>query len=84
MGPDFFPSVIHCLLLDVPNMHDAQIGTSSFKSINIHERTPIFASLNMDLVWRRDKLSFHGLNSYFKGDSTSGNRYSNFFLCEIL
>ena len=33
--PDLFPFVLCCLLLDVPNMHDSQRFTSSFKYINI-------------------------------------------------
>ena len=52
MDPDFFPFVLHCLFLDVPNIHDEQRSTSSFKSRHIDGRTPIFASLNMDLVLR--------------------------------
>ena len=56
MDPDLFPFSIHFLLLSVPNMHDAQRGTLSLKSINIYEKTPSFAILNMYLVWKRDNL----------------------------
>ena len=51
IDPDLFPFVIHCLLLDVPNIHDTKRGTLSFEYINIDGRTPGFASLNMDLGW---------------------------------
>ena len=40
MEPYLLPFVIHCLLLSVPNMHNAQKGTSSFKSRNIDDGTP--------------------------------------------
>ena len=49
---DLFPFVLHCILLAVTNMHGAQRGKSYFKYINLDGRTPIFASLNMDLVWK--------------------------------
>ena len=52
MDPDLSPFVLNYLILDVRNMHDAQIGTLSFKSINTDGRNPSFASLNMDLGWR--------------------------------
>ena len=48
----FFPLVIDCLILAIPNMHDKQRGTSSSKYRNIYAKNPIFASLNMELGWR--------------------------------
>ena len=51
MDLDFLPFVIFCLVLAVPNIHDAQRFTSAFKAINLDGRTPSFASLNMDLGW---------------------------------
>ena len=50
MDPDLFHFFIQCRLLDVPNTHAAQRGTSSFRSIHSFVRTPSFSSLNMDLV----------------------------------
>ena len=49
MDPDFLLFVIVCSLLAVPNMHDAQRSTKSFRSRNSFGRTPSFASINMDL-----------------------------------
>ena len=65
--------VLHCLLLAVTNMHDEQRGTSSFMSRNLYGGAPNFASINMYLGWKWDNLSFQGLNSCCKGDSTPGN-----------
>ena len=73
MNPDYFPFVICCLLLDVTNTHDAQRGTSYFKSRNLDWRTPSFAILNIDLWWRWDNFSCLDLNSCCKGDRASGN-----------
>ena len=75
-----FPFVLHVIPLSVTNMHDAQIGTSSFKYGNIYGRTPSFASLNMDLGWRSDNLSCQSFNDCCKGDSTCGNMIFLFFL----
>ena len=52
MDPYLFLFVLHLLLLAIPNMHDAQRSTSSFKSRNIDERTPSFSSPNTDILWR--------------------------------
>ena len=65
MDPDFLPLVLNFLLLAVPNIHDAQRGTSSFKYRNIYGRTPSFASLNMDLGCRQDNLLCQYLNYCF-------------------
>ena len=73
MDTYFFPFVIHCFLLDVPNMHNAQRGTSSFKYKNRFGRNPSFYSLNMDFGCRRNNFPFQNLNSCCKGDRTSVN-----------
>ena len=67
VDPYFLPFFLHCLLLSSPNMHNAQRGTSYFKSRNLDGRTPSFASINTNLVWRLDSLSWQGLNPYCKG-----------------
>ena len=69
----FFSFVIRYYLFCVSNIHDSKRGTSSFRYINIYWGTPSFASINMDLVRRWDKLSFQDLNSCCKGDNTSWN-----------
>ena len=73
MDPCFSPFVIHWLLIDVPNMHSKQRGTSSLKSRNLYGRTPTFAILIRDMDWRWDNLSCQDLNSCCKGDSNSVN-----------
>ena len=50
--PYVLPFVVHLILLVIPKMHDAQRGTSSFKSLNVDGRTPRVASINMYLGWR--------------------------------
>ena len=52
MDSNFFPIVLHCLILTVPNLHDSQRVTPPLKYRNIDGRNPSFASLNMDLGWR--------------------------------
>ena len=69
MEPDFFPFLLHYLLLFFPNMHDTKRGKSSFDSRNIDGMNPSFASLNMDLGWMRDNLSYQDLNLCCKVDS---------------
>ena len=78
-----FPFVRHFLILAVTNMHDLQRVTSYLKSRNIDGRAPGFASLNMDLVWSWYHLSFHDLNSCYKGDNTSGNMMISICYCVI-
>ena len=79
-----FPFVIHWLLLDFPNMHDSQRGTSYFKSINLDGSTKKKSSLSMDLVWKWYNLSYQDLNSYCKCDNTSENMIFSIFSCVIL
>ena len=52
MNPDFFLFVFNFRLVAVPNMHDAQIVTSSFRSKILARRTPVFDSVYMDLGCR--------------------------------
>ena len=73
MDPDFFPFVLHCILLTVTKKYDAQRATSSFKYRNSDCRTPIFASINMNLGCIWDNFSCHDLNSCCNYDRTSGN-----------
>ena len=63
----------HYLILDVPNIHGAQGGTSYFNYINIYGITPSFDGINMDLGWRRDNLSWQDLSYYCKNGFVSGN-----------
>ena len=52
MNPELFPFVLHFLFFAFTNINDSQIGTSSFKSINIDGRNQSFSSLNMNFGWR--------------------------------
>ena len=51
MDPSISPIVIHCSLIDVPNIHDAQRDTSSFKYRNFNLTNPNISSLKMYLGW---------------------------------
>ena len=83
VDPYVFPFVIHWLILVVPNIHDAQRGTSLLISRNIYGMNTSLARLNMDLVWRWYNLLCQYLNSFYKVDSTSGYMVSYiFFLYE--
>ena len=81
MDTDSLPFVLHWILLAVPNIHDTKRGTSSFKSRNIDDRTPSFASRNMYLGWRRDNLSCQDLNYYCKSDWTYKNIMPSIYCC---
>ena len=80
VDPYFFLFVTHLRLLSVPNIHDAQRSTSFFRFKNLSKRTPSFSSLNVDLGCRQDNLLCHGLNYYWKVDSTYGNILISIFL----
>ena len=82
--PYFFPFFIHCLILAIPNMHDAQRGASYFNSRNLDGRTPIFSSLIIYLGWRWYNLSWKYLNYCCKGDSIHGNVMFPIFSCLVL
>ena len=82
--PDIFPLVLSFLILDVPNMHDAQRVTSSFKYRNIDGKNPSFAILNMYLGYRLDKLSCQDFNPCCKGYITFVKMMSSMFSCVIL
>ena len=82
MKPYFPHFVIHFLLLDVPNMYNAQRVTPYFKYRNIDGRNPSFACINMYLGWRLDNLSCQDLNSYCKVDITSENMLFSIFLVQ--
>ena len=58
-----------------------KIVTQSFISRNRYVRTPSFASLNMDLLWRLDNLSCQDLNSCCKGDNSYGNMILSIYSC---
>ena len=62
-------------------MNDAHRGTSYFKYINIGGSNPSFASLNMDLGWRRDNISCQDFNYCCKCDSNSGNMMLSICSC---
>ena len=57
IDPDIFSFVIHFLLLNVPNMHDAQIGTSFFKSIIFIEGIQV--SLFLTYILCGGEIFFH-------------------------
>ena len=82
MYPEFFPFVLHCHLLSVPNMHDAQWVTPSFIFKNISGRTPSFASLSMYLDCMWDNFSCHDLNSCCKVWSFSKEKMNHLYLTE--
>ena len=81
MEPDFLHFFLYCLLFTVPNTHDEERGTSSFKSKNIYMRTPSFANIKKDLGWRWDNLSFQYLDSCYKCDSNYGNIIFSVWYC---
>ena len=81
----FFPFVIHCLLLGIPNMYDSQRFKTSFKPRNIDGMTLSFSVLKMDLGWRLDNLSCQYFDSCCKVDSAYGNTiFSKTILYEII
>ena len=80
MGPDFFP-ISRFSLLAVTSMHDAQIDTSYLRPRNSFGRTPSFTSLNMDLGCMWDHLLCQYLNSYCKGEITSGKMMFSICSC---
>ena len=84
MDPYFLLFVIYCLLLAVPNVHDEQRVTSSFKYRNIDGKNPSFAILNMYLGYRLDKLSCQDFNPCCKGYITFVKMMSSMFSCVIL
>ena len=62
---DLSPFVIHFILLVVPNIQDAQRGTSYFRSGNYLGRTPSFATQNINFRCKCNKASCQDLNSCY-------------------